>query len=103
MRRLKLFAKFFLYTLGVMLLIVLLTHGLIYLLLPRMQLEVGTKQDAGQAIVFSVNQARLVAQAVQRALPVTLTCSLLSAAVCSLLLSRAIAGTIEASPPRRSG
>ena len=38
MKRLKLFPKIFLYTLGIMLFVVTVTHGLIYLLAPRMQL-----------------------------------------------------------------
>ena len=35
MKRLKIFPKTFLYTLGLMLIIVLLSHALIYLLIPR--------------------------------------------------------------------
>lgn len=34
MKRLKLFPKIFLYTLGIMLFVVVVTHGLIYLLAP---------------------------------------------------------------------
>ena len=41
MKRLKLFPKIFLYTLAIMLFVVV-THGLIYLLAPRMQLAVST-------------------------------------------------------------
>ena len=40
MKRLKLFPKIFLYTLGIMLFIIIVAHGLIYLLAPRMQFEV---------------------------------------------------------------
>ena len=35
MKRLKIFPKTFLYTLGLMLIIVLLSHALIYFLMPR--------------------------------------------------------------------
>lgn len=45
MKRLKLFPKFFLYTLGIMLFIVAVSHGLIYLLAPRMQLSLSTQDD----------------------------------------------------------
>lgn len=91
MRRMKLFPKIFLYTLGVMLFVIAATHGLIYLLAPRMQFMVDTQEE----IVISINQARLVAGAVERALPVSLACSLLIAVMCSLLFSKTIADPIR--------
>ena len=91
MKRFKLFPKIFLYTLGIMLFIVTVTHSLIYMLAPRMQLSLSTKED----IVFSVNEARFVTEAVQKALPISLSCSLVISVICSLLLSKAIVDPIK--------
>ena len=45
MKRLKLFPKIFLYTMSIMLFVVVVTHGLIYLLAPQMQLALSTQDD----------------------------------------------------------
>ena len=91
MKRLKLFPKIFLYTLSIMLFVVVVTHGLIYLLAPRMQLAVSTQDD----VVISVREEQFVTEAVEKALPVSLGCSLLISVVCSLLFSKAIADPIK--------
>lgn len=91
MKQLKLFPKIFLYTLGIMLFIVLMTHGLIYLLAPRMQLSMSTPDD----VVVSINQEKFVTEAVEKALPISLSCSLLISVICSLLFSKAIADPIK--------
>ena len=91
MRGLKLFPKFFLYTLSILFFIVIAAHGLIYLLAPQMQLTLSTKED----YVVSINQAEFVTEAVAKALPISLSCSLLISVVCSLLLSKAIADPIK--------
>lgn len=86
----KLFTKIFLYTLGIMFFIVLVTHGLIYWLAPRMQFEMSGSDDTAGMVVVSINQAKFVTQAVVKALPFSLGCSLMISALCSLLLSKAI-------------
>ena len=91
MKRLKLFPKIFLYTLSIMLFVVIVTHGLVYLLAPRMQLALSTQDD----IVVSINQVTFVTEAVTKALPISLSCSLLISVVCSLLFSKAIANPIK--------
>ena len=91
MKRLKLFPKIFLYTMSIMLLVVVVTHGLIYLLAPRMQLAVRTQED----VVVSIRQEQFVTEAVEKALPISLSCSLLISVVCSLLFSKAIADPIK--------
>ena len=91
MKQLKLFPKFFFYTLGIMLFVVIAAHGLIYLLAPRMQLSLSTQDD----IVVSINQVKFVTEAVTNALPISLSCSLLISVVCSLLFSKAIADPIK--------
>lgn len=91
MKGLKLFPKIFLYTMSIMLFVVAVTHGLIYLLAPQMQLALNTPDD----IVVSIRQEQFVAEAVGKALPITLSGSLLISAVCSLLFSKAIADPIK--------
>ena len=91
MKRLKLFPKIFLYTMSIMLFVVVVTHGLIYLLAPRMQLAVSTLDD----VVISIRQEQFVIEAVEKALPISLSCSLLISVVCSLLFSKAIADPIK--------
>ena len=78
MKRLKLFPKIFLYTLGIMLFIIVITHGLIYLLAPRMQLALSTYDD----VVVSIRQEQFVTEAVEKALPLS---KLLPADFCCLL------------------
>ena len=77
MKGLKLFPKIFLYTMGIMLLVVVVTHGLIYLLVPRIQLAVSTPVD----VVVSIRQEPFVTEAVEKALPITLSSSLLISVV----------------------
>ena len=91
MKRLKLFPKIFLYTMSIMLFVVVVTHGLIYLLAPRLQLSVSTLDD----VVVSIRQEQFVTEAVEKALPISLSCSLLISVVCSLLFSKAIADPIK--------
>lgn len=91
MKRLKLFPKIFFYTLGIMLFVIVVTHGLIYLLPPQMQLALSTQED----VVVSIRQEQFVTEAVERVLPISLSCSLLISVVCSLLFSKAIADPIK--------
>ena len=95
MKQLKLFPKTFLYTLGIMFFIVVLTHGLIYLLAPRMQFAFVGSKDVADNVVVSINQAKFVAESVLNALPISLSCSLLISVICSLLFSKAIADPIK--------
>ena len=91
MKRLKLFPKIFLYTMSIMLFVVVVTHGLIYLLAPQMQLALSTPDD----VVISIRQEQFVTEAVEKALPISLSGSLLISVVCSLLFSKAIADPIK--------
>ena len=91
MKGLKLFPKIFLYTMSIMLLVVVIIHVLIYLLAPRMQLAMSTLDD----VVISIRQEQFVAEAVEKALPISLSCSLLIAVVCSMLFSKAIVNPIK--------
>ena len=95
MKRVKLFPKIFLYTLGIMLFIIVISHGLIYLLAPRMWFEFGGSRDVTDNVVVSINQEKFVAEAVGKALPVSVGCSLLISIVCSLLFSKMIADPVK--------
>ncbi len=72
MKNLKLFPKLFLYTLGILLFIVLISHGLLYLFAPRMQFQVNPAAPASDTIEVSINQEKLVTESVKRALPMLL-------------------------------
>lgn len=95
MRRLKLFPKFFLYTPGIMLLLIVLIHGFLYLLAPRMQVDFTPATEAAGNITVSIARERIVTEAVQKALPISLCCSLLISVVCSLLLTKGITKPIQ--------
>ncbi|WP_300714127.1 cell wall metabolism sensor histidine kinase WalK [uncultured Acetatifactor sp.] len=91
MKGLKLFPKIFLYTLSIMLFVVVVTHGLIYLLAPRLQLSIIIPND----VVVGIHQEQFVTEAVEKALPISLSCSLVISVICSLLFSKAIADPIK--------
>ncbi len=91
MNRLTLFPKIFLYTMAIMLFVVVVTHGLIYLLAPRIQLAMSIPDD----VVVSIRQEQFVTEAVEKALPISLSCSLLISVICSLLFSKGIADPIK--------
>ncbi len=93
MKNLKLFPKTFLYTLILTLFIIVFIHALIYFLAPRMQLEISA--DSMDGVVLSVNHMKFITEAIRKALPISLVCSLLISVVCSLLFSKAIADPIK--------
>ncbi len=93
MKNLKLFPKTFLYTLILTLFIVTVVHALIYFLAPRMQLEISA--DSMDGVVLSVNHMKFITEAIRKALPISLICSLLISVICSLLFSKAIADPIK--------
>lgn len=95
MKKLKLFPKFFLYTLCIMLLLIVLIHGFIYLLAPRMQMEFTPAEEMAGSLTFSIAKEKIVTEAVQRALPISFCCSLLISIACSLLLSKGITKPIQ--------
>lgn len=91
MKRLKIFPKTFLYTLGLMLFIVIVAHALIFFLAPQLTMEYSPSSEAGNnEIIYnvSINPAQFVTQTVQRALPISLVSCVLISIACSLLFSR---------------
>ncbi|MEG0472409.1 MAG: HAMP domain-containing sensor histidine kinase [Solibacillus sp.] len=73
MKKLKLFPKTFLYTIGIMSIIVLLVHGLMYVMLPSFYLdqkneEVNTKADELMAMLKETNEEQAIEIAEQYAI-----------------------------------
>ena len=95
MKRLKLFPKTFLYTLALMVFVIVTAHILIYLLAPQMGMVVTTADNIAEEITVSIREEKIVMQAIQKALPFSLICSLVISVICSLLFSKAIVAPIE--------
>lgn len=91
MKRLKIFPKTFLYTLGLMLFIVIVAHALISVLAPQMTMEyIPSNGIENSNVIYnvSIEPAQFVTQTIQRALPISLVCCVLISIGCSLLFSR---------------
>lgn len=95
MKRLKLFPKTFLYSMGLMLLVILIAHLLLYLLTPQMVLDFRPVAENGVLVDASVNTTSFVVQAIRKALPISLSLCILLAIGCSLLFSKALTGPIQ--------
>ena len=95
MKRLKLFPKTFFYTLALLVFVVVVAHILIYLLAPQMGMVITTADNIEEEITVSIREDEVVMQAIQKALPFSLICSLVVSVICSLLFSKAIVGPIE--------
>lgn len=91
MKRLKIYPKTFLYTLGLMLFIVLMAHALLYLLTPRVSLDLSTRPGGGDLILTGqFNLTPYITQMIQQVLPISLLCCVVLSVLCSLLFSRQI-------------
>ena len=96
MRRLRLFPKTFLYTLGLLLLLVFIAHALLYFLAPQVPLDLSTGPDSGDAqLVARLNLTPYITQMILKVLPVSLLCCVLVSVLCSLLFSRGITVPIK--------
>jgi len=91
----KIFPKTFLYTLGLMLFIVGVAHGLIYLLTAPVTLDISTAPHEELSLNASLNINRYVTQAVLNALPLSLLCCVLVSVICSFFFSRKITVPIK--------
>lgn len=98
MKKLKLFPKTFLYTLALMVFVVLIAHILIYLLAPQNAMSITLTDPIAntvETIPVNTNEEKIVMQAIQSALPLSLVCSLIISVICSFLFSKAIVTPIE--------
>lgn len=97
MRRLKLFPKTFFYTLTILIVVIVTAHILICLFAPRMGMVISTTDNMAEEITIDIHigEEKIVMQAIQKALPFSLACSLVLSVVCSFLFSKAIVAPIE--------
>ncbi|MDE7000013.1 MAG: HAMP domain-containing histidine kinase [Lachnospiraceae bacterium] len=97
MKRLKLFPKTFFYTLTILIVVIVTAHILIYLFAPRMGMVIYAADNMAEDITIGIHidEEKIVMQAIQKALPFSLACSLVLSVVCSLLFSKAIVAPIE--------
>ena len=76
MKKLKLFPKTFFYTLTIMIFVIVTAHILIYLLAPKMGIVISTTDHIAEKITVDIREEKIVMQAIQKALPVSVLCSL---------------------------
>lgn len=98
MKRLKIFPKTFIYTLGTMLFVMLIAHLLLYLLAPKMALGFAASESIdnnGILISTNIDSLQFVTKTIRMALPISIfLCTLLSI-VCSFLFSRGMTKSIR--------
>ncbi len=90
MKKMKIFPKTFLYTLGLMLLIVGIAHVLLYLLTPQVLIDVSITPQDELSLSTSFNVEQYVTQTILKVLPLSLICCILVSVICSFLFSRKI-------------
>ena len=95
MKKMKLFPKTFLYTLGLMLFIVGIAHALICFLTAPVTLDISVMPFEEFSLNTSLNVNRYVTQSVLKALPISLLCCVVISIVCSFLFSRKITVPIK--------
>lgn len=95
MKKLKLFPKIFLYTFLVMLLVTLASHLFLYMFAPQMQINASRFLENGVMMETTLNTEWIIQDAIFKALPISLACSVLVSLVCSLIFSRAMAVPIK--------
>ena len=89
MKHLKLYPKTFFYTLGLMLFIVLVAHGLLYFLTPQVPLDISPGPGSSDLLVTGkFNLTPYISQMIQKVLPISLLCCVMVSVLCSLLFSR---------------
>lgn len=88
MRKIKIFPKTFVYTLGLMLFIVGIAHMLFYLFTKPEWLAVSINPQIEISIHTSLNVTDYVTKAVWKALPLSLVCCVVISIACSFLFSR---------------
>ena len=98
MKRLKLFHKTFLYTLALMVFVIVIAHALIYQFAPQRAMSITVSNpdtNTENTITLGADEEKIVVQAIQGALPISLICSMVISVICSVLFSKAIVSPIE--------
>lgn len=88
MKRIKIFPKTFVYTLGLMLFIVGIAHTLIYLFTKPELLDISVNKSDELPFITSLNVMDYVTKVVLKALPLSLICCVIISIICSFLFSR---------------
>ncbi len=63
MKRLRLFPKTFVYTLGLFLFIIVIAHILLYFLMSKMQIEFSSKESIADKITIEIREEKIVMEA----------------------------------------
>ena len=90
MKRMKIFPKTFLYTLGLMVFIVMIAHVLLYFFTPHEIIDVSIKPDVELFISTDFNVEQYVRQTIVNALPYSFICCIIISVICSFWFSRKI-------------
>jgi len=95
MKKMKIFPKTFLYTLGLMLFIVGIAYFLLYAFIPHEIMDITIKANKQISLSTDFNVAPYVRETIVNALPFSLVCCLIISIVCSFLFSRKITVPIK--------
>lgn len=95
MKKMKIFPKTFLYTLGLMLFIVGIAHLLLYLFIPHEIMDITIKTGEQISLSTDFNVAPYVRKTIANALPFSFICCIIISIVCSFLFSRKITIPIQ--------
>ena len=95
MKRIKIFPKTFLYTLGLMLFIVGIAHLLLYLFIPHEIIDISIQSNERLVLSSEFNVAPYVRQTIINGLPLSFVCCIIISIVCSFLFSRKITVPIK--------
>lgn len=95
MKRIKIFPKTFLYTLGLMLFLIGIAHALIYFLTTPVTLDISIFPQEELSVNTSLNVERYITRIILKALPLSLICCVLISVVCSFFFSRKITVPIK--------
>ena len=79
----------------VMLLVTLASHLFLYMFAPQMQINASRFLENGVMMETTLNTEWIIQDAIFKALPISLACSVLVSLVCSLIFSRAMAVPIK--------
>lgn len=90
MKKMKIFPKTFLYTLGLMLFIIALAHLLLYLFTPQVMIDVSITPLEELSLSTDFNVEQYVKQTILKALPFSSICCIIISIICSFWYSKKI-------------
>ena len=95
MKKMKIFPKTFLYTLGLMLFIIFVAHVLLYLFVPKVMIDVSITPHEELSLSTAFNVELYVKQTILKALPFSSVCCIIISVICSFWFSRKITVPIK--------